>query len=133
MVVASITLYHVSQKLLGRGTSPYGILATAYLVAFLVTFAAWGFSRGQGTGLAELRAFVPMAALLGIACVGIELGYLLAYQNGWQMSTMVTPVTAVSCFTCLLIGLFFFREPFSLQLLTGAAIAIAGVVVMQMR
>lgn len=65
---------------------------------------------------------------LGATIVGVELGFLLAYRAGWDIS--VGAVVANALLTAILvpIGLFMFRESLSWSKILGILLCVAGVV-----
>jgi len=68
--------------------------------------------------------------LLAFSIVGLEIGYLLAYRYGWNVSTAA--LLSNTCATMMLIpiGLLFFKETHSLINYMGIVICIVGIIMM---
>ncbi len=130
-VVASGMLYHYSQKSAARGAGPWGMLAGAYFVAFLVTLVAGKPWKNFGVWATDIQASAPMVVLLGLACVGIEAGYLVAYRFGWKMSSLWLHTTLGATVAMLILTLVVYREPMTLKALAGLAVAVTGIVIMK--
>lgn len=120
--------YHLSQKSIHPKLNPLLSLTLTYGVALLCTLVAIPFFRGddalslgQQIKLANWATYV-----LGIALVGLELGFLLAYRSGWKMS--VAALFSNSAVTLLLIpvGLAVFRESLDARRIAGIGLASVG-------
>ena len=100
LTVAANVLYHVAQKSMPRQTPPLVPLAAVYVVALVVTLVALPFTLGgQRLGTA-LRQLDWAAVGVGIAIVGVEVGFLLAYRAGWDLGTAA--ITSTVCLALLL-------------------------------
>jgi drug/metabolite transporter (DMT)-like permease len=65
-------------------------------------------------------------ALVGVGIVAIEVGFLLAYRLGWEISAAsLTASTAIAAIL-LPIGVFAFREAWSAPRLLGLGLCVAG-------
>lgn len=83
LVVASLTLYQVAQRAMPPTANPFALLVLVYGVALALSALGLLLYPAKG-GLADLLrepSWAPWA--LGLAVVGIELGYLLVYRTGW--------------------------------------------------
>jgi drug/metabolite transporter (DMT)-like permease len=65
---------------------------------------------------------------LGISIVGVELGFLLAYRAGWDISVGVVIVNSLIMIMLVPIGILFFQEHLSWQKVLGIMLCIVGVV-----
>lgn len=130
-VVASGMLYHFSQKTAARGAGPWGMLAGAYFIAFWIALVVGKPWKNFGLWASDLRASVPMMLLLGLACVGIEGGYLVAYRLGWKASSLWLHTTLGASVAMLVLAAFVFREPLTPRVLAGWALAVLGIVLMK--
>lgn len=132
VIVGSVILYHVSQKNIPKNANPWAVLTVAYLGAFVFTLLMWAPWKVTDKPH-NLSGSVWMAALLATACVGIEAGYLYAYQNGWQITRLTSLASAGISVGVLIIGTMFFEETMGLKALIGFLLASVGVVLMQMK
>lgn len=125
LLVGSIALYQVAQRLLPRALNPWHALVVVYAVALALCVAATLLERGRpfGESLRSLNWAVPVVAL---AAVGIELGWILAFRSGWTLST--TGLLSQVGVTMLVVpvGLLFFRERLSGLNIAGVALCLLG-------
>ena len=125
IVVASLATYHVFIKLIPHDLNPVSALVTFYGTALVCTLFAAKFApvSTQGWSIAE---FSWAAVLVGVAIVGIELGFLLMYRSGWHLS--VAPLFTMGAATVLLvpIAVLIFRQPFSARYFFGLALCLCG-------
>lgn len=131
LVVASLTLYQVAQRAMPPTANPFALLVLVYGVA--LALSALGLLLYPGKeGLADLLrepSWAPWA--LGLAVVGIELGYLLVYRTGWPLA--LAPVVANVGTLLLLVplGFLFFRETLSPGQLLGLLLALLGFILLR--
>jgi uncharacterized membrane protein len=78
----------------------------------------------------SLRVVTWPSAALGLAIVGLELGFLLAYRSGWNISLAALVSTVAVALVLLPIGLAFFRERLSLANSAGFMLCIVGLLLM---
>lgn len=128
VIASSAAMYHASSKTLSSVSgNPWSLLALTYLFSFLATT---GFALAGGPAsslkLVELRSAWPTAALLGLACVGIEGGYLLAYRWGWSVSHLFSLTSFTSTLAIFCVGLFLFKEAISVTTALGLALVLTG-------
>jgi uncharacterized membrane protein len=130
LAVASGVGYHFSQKSLPQSTHPLLLLFPAYLLAIVITGVAVVASPLRTSLSASIKHPHWASLLLGISIVGIELGYLLMYKNGWKIS-MVPVVTNTLVLVILIpIGALVFKESVTLRQGIGIVLALMGIVLM---
>ena len=125
LVIASIAMYQICMKSIPEGLSPFSALITFYLSALIFTVIAAKLIPIEDFSIAQVTFSWP-AALVGLAIVGIELGYLLMYRSDWSLA--VAPLIGMggSAIILLVVGLLFFKEPVSLRMLSGMAMCLIG-------
>jgi hypothetical protein len=133
IIVASNVLYHVSQKSIPAGAHPLLSVAVTYAAALLVTLLLFPFSPGGApklSGLAQLNW-----ATLGVAvsAVGIEIGFLLAYRSGWNISIGSLVVSVAVAILLIPTGLLLYREHLSAANVTGIVLCLAGLVLVMVK
>jgi hypothetical protein len=133
IIVASNVLYHVSQKSIPTGAHPLLSVAVTYAAALLVTLLLFPFSPGGApklSGLAQLNW-----ATLGVAvsAVGIEIGFLLAYRAGWNISIGSLVVSVSVAILLIPTGLLLYREHLSAANVTGIVLCLAGLVLVMLK
>lgn len=125
IAILAIVTYQMGMKLVPHNINPVSALLTFYVTAIVFTLIAARFSLSQGP-VFESSQFSWSAVLVGIAIVGIELGYLLMYRSGWKLA--VAPVVGMGAAALILVpvGLLMFRQPWSFRYFFGIAFCIGG-------
>ncbi len=130
LTIVSNVFYHIFQKITPQDANPVFALAISYLVAGLicVVLLIWfPLEEGVRQSLKQLNwATVGLAFTL----VGLELGFLLAYRAGWNISLAGLASNATVSVLLLPVGLMVFKEQLSRLNLAGVAVTILGLVLM---
>ena len=87
----------------------------------------------SGHPLANFREVNWTGIVLGMAIVGLELGYICLYRAGWNISvgSLVTNVLLAACL--LVIGLIVFKEAVGVKQMLGIAVCLCGLVLINMK
>ena len=125
IVIASIAMYQIGMKLTPEHINPVSALVTFYVTALLCTLIAAKLMPVSMPSI-SLAEFSWAAVLVGVAIVGIELGFLMMYRNGWNLST--GPVITMGGAVMLLLPVSFlvFGQPWSLRNLAGIVLCLGG-------
>jgi drug/metabolite transporter (DMT)-like permease len=70
---------------------------------------------------------------LGLAIVGLEVGFLLAYRAGWNLNTTAVASNATAALVLLPTGILFFKERPSLVNIAGVFVCVLGLVMINMK
>lgn len=134
LILISFVTYHLVTKGLRADINPFLFLVPVYAVALAVS-AALAFLPGAdaagGTGLAS-RDLI-LAFILGLALVGIEAGFILAYRAGWAVSLAPTVANVAVAVVLLPVALLVLREKVSPVNLAGLGLAVLGLALMAQR
>jgi drug/metabolite transporter (DMT)-like permease len=135
LTVISNVGYHLSQRSISARINPLLSLLLTYTVAMAATLIAYPFfSSSEGGSLFEqIRSANWATYLLGLALVGLELGFLLAYRAGWKVSLAALYSNALVAILLIPVGLFIFREELDLRKIAGVVLASAGLWLMSAR
>ena len=128
LLVASGIAYHLAQKVAGTSpsTSPFMLLAIAYAIAMLVCL---GLALTQErAALARLpdRTTLITAAVIGLAALGVELGFLYAYRAGSGLGMVSAVSNAGVNVGLVVIGIALVGESASPARLAGVGLAAAA-------
>jgi uncharacterized membrane protein len=130
LVVGSNLLYHASQKSIPAGAHPVLSLTVTYVVALVVTLLLWPLYPGGSPGRGSLARLNWASAAVGVAIVGIEFGFLLAYRSGWRVSVGATAVNVVVAALLVPTGLLLFGEKLSAANVIGLVLCAAGLLLL---
>ncbi len=127
IAVTGQVLYHVTQKNVAAGAHPIISLVVFYLVAAIATLPLFWLFPVAGTFADEIGKLNWAVVGVAISIVLIEIGFLLAYRAGGELSTAFVTTAAVVAISMLLIGALFFGESFALPKIAGVALCVAGI------
>lgn len=126
LVVASNVFYNISQKSTPATVNLWVSLFITYLTAGTVTAIIYFFSRPTQPLLQAIKGLNWTSYLLGFAIVGLELGYLLAFRAGWNISVGSVVANIILAIILIPIGVIFYREGFEPNKMVGVVLCIAG-------
>jgi hypothetical protein len=122
--------YHLAQRSISGAVNPLVSLLVTYLVALTATLVALPFFAGTGAAggsvLDQLKAANWASYALGLAAVGLELGFLLVYRAGWKISLAALTSNAIVTVLLIPVGLLFFHEQLGLKKMVGIVFATVG-------
>jgi multidrug transporter EmrE-like cation transporter len=126
LVIASQVTYQLAVKAVPRDSNPFGVLIIVYGLA-MIACCVLAPLAGKPIALADVKRLMSWpACLVALAVVGIEVGYLLAYRNGWTLGTTFA-VTSVAAVTLLaVLGVAWFGDHVDGKRVLGLVLALAG-------
>ena len=127
IAVMGQVLYHVTQKSVAAGAHPIISLVVFYLVAAIATLPLFWLFPVAGTFADEISKLNWAVVGVAISIVLIEIGFLLAYRAGGELSTAFVTTAAVVAISTLLLGAMFFGESFSMTKVGGVLLCLAGI------
>jgi len=123
LVVLSSVCYHVSQKSTPSGLNPIVALIVTYVTASVVSILSYFVFVPKSDLVANWASL-----LLGFTVVGLELGFLLAYRAGWNISIAGLLSNTLVALMLIPVGLLLFKETISLTSVIGVVICITGLI-----
>ena len=79
--------------------------------------------------LAEYRKLNAAPFLLGLSVVGLEVGFIYAYKNGWGVSTASIVQSAFLSVALLVVGALLYHESITVNKILGMIICLVGLYV----
>lgn len=133
VAITGSVLYHIFQKATSPTINPALGLSATYLTALALTVPLyWAFPH-EGT-LREALGRLNWASLaLGLAIVLLEVGFLLAYRAGWNLSLASLASNATAALLLLPIGVLLFRDRPSAVNLMGVVVCLLGLVLINLK
>jgi uncharacterized membrane protein len=126
LAVVSTFGYHLVIKLTPATVNPLVSLAVTY-AAVTVLFAAAAVLAPDGAPLRESLRQVNWTALaLAGTIVGLDLGFLLLYRSGFDLSLGQLVTQSAAALMLIVAGVAVFRERLSLSALAGIGLCMAG-------
>jgi uncharacterized membrane protein len=132
LAALSTVLYNLFQKLTPADANPALALSITYGISLAATLTMFVFYPTNNLG-ASFQKLNWASFALGLAIFGVEIGTLLAYRAGWQISLLSIMVNVVASLVLVLIGSIFFKEKLSIINLLGVVICIVGLVMVNIK
>jgi len=133
LAILSSMLYHIFIKLTPQGAHPAISLIVTYGVAALLCGGLLLFLPLKMTFAGALKELNWATYALALAIVGLEMAYILAYRAGWRLSVAAVFVNTMVTILLIPIGLLAFQEKLSALNVAGVLVAIAGLVMMNVK
>ena len=127
IAITGQVLYHVTQKSVSASAHPVVSLLAFYLVAALLTLPLFWVFPMQASVVEELGKLNWAVYGVAASIVLIEIGFLLAYRAGAELSSAFVLTSAVVTVSTLLIGLAFFSEAISTTKIAGITLCLCGI------
>ena len=126
VAIAATVGYHLILKLTPSGVNPYLSLAVTYAivtVSFVAVYAALPAALPLRESVAQLNW---TTLVLGVVIVFLDLGFLMLYRGGFDVSLGALITQSAAAALLLLLGVAFFAEKLTLAQVGGIALCIAG-------
>lgn len=131
IAAASGVMYHISQKSINPKISPFFSIIVSYLVALTFSLVLFYFDKNRVSIAASFRELNWASYGVGIAIVGIEISFLLAYRVGWDIGKFNLSYTLILTLILVPVGLVFFKEHHSFRTFLGIGVSILGLLIMK--
>jgi drug/metabolite transporter (DMT)-like permease len=122
LIIASLVTYQIAQHAVPAGANPWSTLCVVYLIGAAITATAW--LLGNRDGRTEILS--PPTIGLGLAVVGIELGYLTAYRAGARLGTLGLVANTAAAAVLAVVGIGYLGERVTARMVVGVAVCVAG-------
>ena len=133
LIVLSNTLYQICAKSVPEGMNPFASLTVTYLVGAILSAILY-YALGSHTGLLKEYGKLNWAPIvLGVVIVGLEAGYIFAFQAGWQVSTAQVVQAAVLAGVLLFVGWLLYHEALTWNKILGIVICLIGLVFINLK
>ena len=127
VVVGSSAAYHFTQKSISSAANPMVSLIVTFSTAGVASLVLLPLFLGQATVKQEVAKLNWASVVLGLTIVGVDVGYLLLYRSGWNLSLASVFCGAMVALVLLPLGVLVFRERLSVSNRLGIVLALAGV------
>jgi len=132
VAVLANVFYHVASKSIPAEQNAFMGLVVNYATA-LIASAILFFLTPHEKILVEAAKSNWACILMGLSITGVEVGFVMIYRAGGELSTVSLIVNILLALAMLIVGGIFYHEQISAQKIFGAALCIAGVVMLSSR
>jgi uncharacterized membrane protein YdcZ (DUF606 family) len=107
---------------------PFASLLVTYFVG-MITATVLYFLTSETKNLAlEFKHLNWTSFVLGVAIVGLEVGYIYMYRAGWNISIGSLVCNIALAIVLIIVGLLIYHEHISISQIFGIALCIVGLV-----
>lgn len=128
LIVFANIIYQICAKDVPKDMDAMASMTITYLVGAICSAIMFFVMNKHGNLLQEYNKTNWAPFFLGISVVGLEVGFIYAYKNGWNVSTASTVQSAFLAIALLLVGAVLYHEGISLNKLIGVALCVVGIV-----
>lgn len=133
LVVAGGIIYHISQKSVPRGLNPLWAVAIAYALGIGLCVLLMVIGRGGVAPSGESGRWSWAVFGIGVGAVMIEVGFMLLYRAGIDLS-IASVVANISVVLVLLpIGVLLLGERLTVRAVAGIICCLCGLVLLARR
>lgn len=126
IIVAANTIYNICAKSTPKDINSFAVLSITYLVAAVLSFIMF-FVTAKGKNIVTEFTKANWAPfVLGIVIVGLELGYILAYRNGWKMNTVSVTANITLAVILIFVAFLFYKETLTARQIIGVFVCAGG-------
>lgn len=133
LAITANVFYHIVQKSTPTDTNPFVSLFVTYITAAIACAVIYPFYPGSGNLLDSFKKLNWTGFALGIVIVGLEMGFLLAYRSGWNISSAGIFANVIVALILIPVGALIFKEQVRLADLAGIALCIGGLLLISRR
>lgn len=123
IVVGSNVFYHLASKKVPENTNPFFFVMVSYVVGFLLALVAFAFTiedKSFSKAVVDQTRLINWTPIvLGVSVIGLEVGNILMYRAGWQISQGALVTNAMLAVVLLVIGVLVFKEEFTIKHVMG--------------
>lgn len=128
IIVLSNVLYNVCTKSTPSEVNAFATLSITYFIAAVVSFATFFITSKDKNIIAEFSKTNWTTFVLGVVIIGLELGYILAYRNGWAMNTASVTANITLAVALIFVSMIFYKESITLKQVAGIVLCGGGLV-----
>jgi drug/metabolite transporter (DMT)-like permease len=126
LAIVATVAYHVVIKLTPAGANPLLSLMLTYGAVAVLLGGALVLAPGEFGWREEVRHVNWTAIALALAIIGLDLGFILLYRSGFEVSLGALVTQSAAAMLLVGIGVLVFREKMSLANGLGIALCLAG-------
>ena len=128
LVVFSNIIYQICAKSVPKDMDAMASMTITYMVGAVCSAIMYFIMTKNGNLLQEYAKTNWAPVFLGISVVGLEVGFIYAYKNGWAVSTASIVQSAFLAVALLLVGAFLYHETVNISKIIGVVFCLIGLI-----
>lgn len=126
VIVFSNIVYNIASKSVPKDTSPWAILVLTYLTASFLSFAAYFLVERDKPFFQSILSVNWTGFALGLSMVGLEIGFIFMYRNGWKISVGALLTNILLAVALAIIGFVFYKDQLTFKQIMGILLCLLG-------
>ena len=126
LIVLSNVIYQICAKSVPKEMDAMASMTVTYLVGAVCSAVMFFILNKNGSLLHEYKKMNFAPVFLGISVVGLEVGFIYAYKNGWAVSTASVVQSSFLSLALIVAGAILYHEAITVNKLIGIAICLVG-------
>ena len=126
LVVFSNIVYQICAKGVPKDMDAMASMTITYLVGAVCSAIMYFVMNKNGNLLQEYAKMNWAPFCLGVSVVGLEVGFIYAYKNGWAVSTASLVQSAFLAVALIIVGAVLYREAIKANKVIGIVICLIG-------
>ena len=126
LVVLSNVVYQICAKSVPKEMNVMASMTVTYLVGAICSAIIFFLSSEHANLLQEYKKLNFAPVFLGISVVGLEVGFIYAYKNGWSVSTASIVQSSFLSLTLIVAGAILYHETITTNKVIGIVICLVG-------
>lgn len=126
LIIISNIIYQICAKGVPKEMDAMASMTITYLVGAICSGIMYFVMNKGGNILTEYRKTNLAPFLLGISVVGLEIGFIYAYKNGWEVSKASIVQSAALSIALIIVGALLYNEAVTPNKLIGIGFCIIG-------
>lgn len=126
IIVISNVFYHISAKSTPSDINAFASLTITYAVAALCSLVLFFITAKNTNIIAEYKHLNWSCFILGIVIVGLEVGFILMYKAGWNISVGQFVASTILAIILIFVGVILYKEVFTVKKVAGIIICLFG-------
>lgn len=133
IIIISNIVYHVTTKNIPKEANSFLSLAITYLVGMVIAIAMYCLTSKPSKILTDVNKLNWTSCILGLAILGVEIGYLYMYRVGWNISKGSLMANVSLAMLLIIIGVLFYKEHIGLYQIIGIVFCIVGLIFVNLK
>lgn len=133
LVVLSNAFYQICAKSVPDKMNPLASLTISYVIGAVVSLILYYALNKDANIIHEYSKVNWAPFVLGLAIVGLEVGYIYAYKAGWPVSAAQIVQAAVLAVILIFVGVLLYHEAITWNKIAGIIVCLAGLALVNMK
>jgi len=133
LVVLSNVFYQICTKSVPEEMNPFASLTITYVIGAVASFILYYALNKEANIIHEYSKANWVPFVLGLAIVGLEVGFIYAYKAGWPISIAQVVQAAVLAVILIIVGYLLYHEAVTWNKVVGIIVCLAGLALINLK